>query len=218
MIIRTRGGVIANSGWHFLPTDGKLANGDGRPVVAGKWLTHDGPIVPCLSGLHWSPRALDALGYARGPVACRIEAGGETVAHGSPIDKCASERRRVLWMLSVTDGERVLRTFARQCAADVLPMWGRPVPAVVVRWLATGDDDLRAAAWEAAWAARDAAWAVAWAARDAAWEAAWATARVARDTARAAQNARLEAWLTAAHEGRWDDIVVTIPDGVEVKP
>ncbi len=174
-------------GWHFLPADGKLANGDGRRPRVGRWLTYNGPIVPCRSGLHWSPRT----------------------------------------------GERVLRAFARQCAADVLPMWGCPVPAVVVRWLATGDDDLRVAARVAAWvAARVAAWAAArvaaWAAataaagdaaRGAAWVAAWGAALAADgDGAGAEQNARLEAWLTAAHEGRWGEIVVTIPDGVEVEP
>ena len=32
-----------NLGWHFLVKN-KLANGDGRAVVPGKWLEHVGPL------------------------------------------------------------------------------------------------------------------------------------------------------------------------------
>ena len=92
------------------------------------------------------------------------------------------------------DATEPLRSFARQCALDVIHLWD--APAVVRQYLETGDESLRdaaryaarAAAWDAArdaaWdAARDAAWAAAWdAARAAAWDAAWDAARASQKT------------------------------------
>jgi len=155
----------------------------------------------CKSGLHASRKIFDALRYAPGNTICRVEC--EDVVEEQD-DKLVCRRRRILWQV---DGEALLRDFARRCALDVIHLWD--APEVVVRYLKTGDESIRDAAWAAAWAAAgdaardtagDAARAAAWdaagaaardaagdAAGDAAWAAAWAAAGdAARDTARAA--------------------------------
>jgi hypothetical protein len=177
--------------WHFVRDDGLLR--DGRPLPAdGIVLRHTGPLALCESGLHASVDPFDALPYAPGALVCRVECGGEVV-HGG--DKLVCRERTILWRADATD---VLRRFARLCALDVAHLWD--APGVVVRYLRTGDESLRAAARAAAWdAARDAARAAAW---DAAWAAAWDAARdaawdAARDAARAA------AW-DATRAAAWD--------------
>ena len=136
--------------WHFLTADCKLR--DGREVVVGKWLTHDGPLAFCVAGLHASARAIDAIEYATGPIACLVEVGGR-IRHAA--DKLVCSRRRVLAMLDATE---LLQLFARICALDVIHLWD--APAIVREYLETGDDNLRAASratWDASWAAWDAA-------------------------------------------------------------
>ena len=94
---------------------------------------------------------------------------------------CSSDlsKRRILKSI---DAEKLLRDFARWNALQVLHLWPE-APEIVVRFLKTGDEPIRAAARAAAWdAARAAAW-------DAARAAAWAAARdaagaAARDAAR----------------------------------
>jgi len=199
--------------WHF--TNGsKLRDGSPLPAI-GETLRHDGPLVPCESGLHASVRALDALQYAPGTFAHRVSLGGEMLPHGG--DKWCASERTILWSV---EAEAVLRRFARLCALDVVHLWD--APQVVQDWLPTGDPALRAAAVDAAkatkaamdaadatlaaWAARAAAVDAAKAARGAARDAAWAAVGAAdargaaRDAARDAQNVRLEALLTEAHE------------------
>jgi len=75
-------------------------------------------------------RLLDALDYATGSTICRVE--------------CNEDGSTVLWRI---DGERLLRKFGCMCASDVLYLWD--APDVVRRYLRTGDNSLRAAAWEA---------------------------------------------------------------------
>ena len=71
-----------------------------------------------------------------------------------------------LWCLRAVNGhEKEIRRFARECALDVIHLWD--APPIVKKYLETGDEKLRAAAWAAAWAARAAARAAAWAAGDA---------------------------------------------------
>ena len=192
--------------YHF--SNGRLANGDGRLIETGSVFEVEGSLKICRRGLHGSKRALDALQYAPGSTISRTRHTGKVV-HGG--DKLVSARREHLWVFDATD---LLHRFARRCALDVIHLWD--APPIVVRYLRTGDEDLRAAARAAAWdAARDAAWAAAraaaWdAARDAAWAAAWAAAwdaardaaraaarAAARDAARAAQNRRLTAMIHA---------------------
>jgi hypothetical protein len=204
--------------WHFVGDTLR----DGRPVPAdGEVLVHKGPLKLCASGLHASKNILDALQYAPGSIICRVEVGGEIIRGN---DKLVCTERTILWRAS---GEQVLRKFARMCALDVLHLWD--APDIVVRYLKTGDESIRAAARDAAWdaaraadraadraAARDAAWDAAraadraaaraaardaaWAAaRAAAWDAAWASAR---DAAWAAAAARDAAWASALAAAR----------------
>src|SRR3972149_3669907 len=160
--------------WHFLPADLRLGNGDGREVRVGETLRHDGPLVLCESGLHASERILDALGYATGPVISRVRCGGGVLRDAA---KLVCRERTVEWML--TDTDDLSRGYSRWCARSVLHLWD--APEIVLRYLDTGDESIRAAAGAAARAAAKAAS-----------EAAWAAAR-------AAQNAELERLVMEAH-------------------
>ena len=170
---------------------------DGRPVPPdGEWLVHDGPLVLCQTGLHASRHPFDALTYAPGPILCRVEMAGTIIESD---DKLVASRRRIV---ARVDATVLCRDFARACARDVLHLWD--APDVVRRYLDTGDDTIRDAAWAAAWAASDAAWAAraaraaGWAAvRAAARDAAWAAARAAASGA-ASDAARAAAWAAAS--------------------
>jgi hypothetical protein len=140
---------------------------DGRPIPPiGEWLTHDGPVTICETGLHASERLVDALSFAPGYTLHRVTMRG---IEGRQFDKLVARERRVNWSL---DAEPVLRAFARRCAIDVLPFWPN-APAIVREYLETGREDIRDAAWVAARAAaRAAAWAATGAAAGAAaWDA-----------------------------------------------
>lgn len=207
--------------WHFLRADRRLRFGTQEIVEPGKTIRVDCQPVLCRMGLHASKRALDALSHAPGPIVCCVDVGG-TVVHAE--DKLAATERTVLWMYDATD---VLRHFGRLCALDVIHLWD--TPDVVVRFLRTGDQSLRAAsrdavrdavratprrdraaAWDAAWAtmavwstAQGTAQAAAWSAQEAAEDTAGATAwSAARDAARDAQERRLTRML---REGRPSD-------------
>ncbi len=184
---------MTNLYWHFLPDDGCLRFGTKEKVKVKHtlMLPPDTKLIPCVIGFHASKRALDALHYARGSIICRVTLHGEKIPHGDPIDKYCAHGRTVLQM---ANAEEVLRIFARKCALSVIHLW--EAPQVVIDYLNTGDEKLRAAACAAAWAAACAA------ARDAAGDAAGAAARAAaRDAARAAT--RNAAWDTA-RAATWD--------------
>ena len=134
--------------WHFVNATLR----DGRPVPAdGVTLKHVGPLAPCESGLHASERLIDALQYAPGETLCRVQMGG-TIRRET--DKLVARQRTILWRIDATD---VLRAFARRCALDVAHLWD--MPPIVRRYLETGNESIRAAAWDAAGAAaRAAAW------------------------------------------------------------
>ena len=153
--------------WHFVGDDRRLR--DGRDLVVGEWLRHDGKLEMCASGLHASKRAIDALQYAPGSIITLCEIGGEIIRD---TDKLVASARRPLFALNI---EQELMEFARVCALDMLHLCNPQPDPVVREWLETGDPDLRSAArsaaWSAAWSA--AAWSAAWsAARSAAWSAA----------------------------------------------
>ena len=188
--------------YYFSNEDKTLRHGDGRKIRKGRTHKVRGRIKMCKYGLHGSVKCLDALCYAPGPIIWRVELNGDIIEGDDKI--VASERTYIDWI----DATDVLRKFTRMCALDVVHLWH--APDHVVKYLKTGDESLRDAAWAAceaarapawtsAWtSARDAAWASAWnaaqasawdAARDAAWDAAWASARDARDAARAAARA-----------------------------
>jgi hypothetical protein len=215
--------------WHFIRDDSTiLTDSMKRPlkVHQGQTLRHRGPLKLCKKGLHASVRPLDALEYAPGSVACRVECSGGVI-HGD--GKLVCSRRKVLWMV---DASRVLHEFAIWCAEEALGKVRNPDPrslkAVEVKklWLngKATDEELKAA-WEAAWNAasevarqppENAAWnatkeAARYAARNAAWDdaryaarnAAWDAARhviwgAARNAAtRESQNEELERSLLA---------------------
>src|SRR3990167_9258242 len=161
-------------GWWF--SEGyTLPHGDGRRIELG--ITHkvEGKIVPCQNGLHYSARAIDALRYAAGPIVWKVRGSGVIVPHSG--DKFAASERT--YNAGGVDVSKSLQKFARQCALDVIHLWD--APEITVRFLKTGDEDLRdaakAAAWDIAKAAAEAA------ARDAAWDAAWAAAGAAAEAA-----------------------------------
>jgi len=182
--------------WHF--TNGALR--DGRPLPAiGEWLRHDGPIEPCHSGLHASEKLIDALRFAPGGTLHRVTLRGEIMEHDG--DKLVARERRIEWTLPSDVMEPLLRPFARWCALQVIHLWS--APDVVRRYLETGDESLRDAAWDAARdAARDAAGAAAW---DAAWAAAWGAAGGAAWAAAwgAAWGAAWAAAWAAAGDAAW---------------
>jgi len=154
--------------WHFVGP--KLR--DGRPVPPdGEWLVHGGPVEMCASGLHASRKVLNALHYAPGNTICRVEC---TDIVQEDDDKLVCRRRRILWRVG---GGDLLRDFARRCALDVIHLWD--APEIVVRYLRTGDESMRAAAGAAARAAGRAAGRAA--AGDAAWAAAGAAAWVKQE-------------------------------------
>jgi hypothetical protein len=174
---------------------------DGRPIPAdGEWLTHDGPITICETGLHASKCPWDALQYAPGATLCKVECDG---IEAEQDDKFVCRRRKIIARFDSTE---MLRAISRWAAKQVLHLWDAPL--VVHAYLDTGDESLRAAAGaaarDAAWAAAgdaagDAAWAAAGdAAGDAAWDAAWAAAgAAARDAARAAQKTKFAEMVNA---------------------
>ena len=171
--------------YHFV---GKTLR-DGRPVpAAGKWLEHDGLLAMCESGLHASPTPFEALQYAPGNILCEVELEGALPVTEEHEDKLVGNRRRIIRRV---DLEAVMFAFARQCALDVVHLW--KAPQVVIDFLSTGDESLRAAAGDAAWDAAGAA------ARDAAWDAAGAAAR---DAAWDAQSKRFNEMAMAALDGK----------------
>ncbi len=120
---------------------------DGRPLPAiGEWLVHEGPIIPCESGLHGSVHPYDALQYRLGHMLHHVEIDGEIVEHGG--DKIAGRRRRIL---ATIDATQLLSEFARRRAAGVLHLFD--APDVVRTYLTTGRDDLMDAADRASTAA-----------------------------------------------------------------
>ena len=172
---------------------------DGSPIPKiGEWLElpenvkikacpSDMDIANGYGGLHASGHPFDALRYAPGSTLHLVELDGELIEHGSPVDKVAARRRKIV---ATIDAEPLLREFARKCALSVIHLWD--APEVVKQYLTTGDESLRAAAGDAAWeaaswaagaAARDAAAAAREAARDVAGDAAWASWAASRAAA-----------------------------------
>jgi len=189
--------------WHFAKEDRRLNYGDDRLIHIGEThtlSTAKNRIRVCGWGLHASKRITDALFYAPGPIIYRVELSGIIVTDDNKI---AASNRTYLWGFDATD---ILRAFSRRCALDVIHIWN--APDIVIEYLKTGDDTLRAAARDPAWdaardAARDPAWAAArTAARDPARDAAWAAARAAARAA--AWDAARTAARAAARAAAWD--------------
>ena len=155
--------------YHFIQIndDGQayLGYGDNRIVTVGQTVSVEGKPVLCRHGLHACKRILGTLQYApdcRGAL-CEVTLSGIVI---SDDNKSVATERTIVRALTAEQTDKLLRDFARWCALQVAHLW--EMPEVVRQYLETGDDNLRAAAWEAAReAAREAGGAAAWAA---AWE------------------------------------------------
>ena len=124
-----------NLGYHFTK--------DGSPIPpVGKWLEHTGDVVLCGAGLHFSRDPFDALSYAPGNLLHLVE-GDDIVEEDESKGVC--RRRKIVASINA---ENLLRECARKWALDVIDKWD--APDVVVKWLKTGDESLRSAAYSAA--------------------------------------------------------------------
>ncbi len=188
--------------WYFSTIDKKLRYGDDREIAIG--VTHEIERTPrlCEQGLHGSRLLLDALSYAPGPVIWRVELSGE-MHRGA--DKTAAQKRT--YLAGGIDITHILWKFARLCALDVIHLWD--APDVVIQFLKTGDESLRAAAGDASWDAKDASldafWPAKdafWAAKDASWAASWDTWAAVWDAARRASRASRDANRDTAYAAR----------------
>ena len=178
---------IVITAYHFVGA----ALRDGRAIPPdGEWLTHDGPVIMCWSGLHASRDPFDALTYAPGETLCIVEC--EDVVR-EDVDKLVCRRRRIIKRAGATT---MLREFARAQALDVAHLWD--CPPVVRQYLETGDESLMAAAR----AARAAS--AAWVARTAARAESAASAASAARAARAARAAWAASAESAARDVRAD--------------
>ena len=137
-------------GWHFVGD--KLRDGSSVPRN-GVWLPKLTPIKLCERGYHGSLHPFDGLQYAPGGTLCYCEYRGNVLRES---DKFVAEQRRIITRM---DADDMLRYFARMQALSVAHLW--EPPDIMLDWLMTGDESLRAAAWDAA---RDAARAAALAA------------------------------------------------------
>ena len=209
--------------WHFAAMEnGTPIMRDGTRIEVGKRYTVDTAVM-CCSGFHGSVRIMDALQYARGPWVSRRDIAG-IIKDNDKV--CGTSCVHTIGI----DATDVLRKFSRMCALDVLHLWD--APPIVVRYLKTGDESIRVAAWDAVWnaaaawnstraaewnAGRTTTWATTWDAMPAAgWNAeaseaahtamtmAWDAAWSAtRDDVRVAS--RIAAW-TAASAAAWDAV------------
>lgn len=179
---------MKNYGWHFVGDTLR----DGRPVPAdGVKLIHEGPVVPCESGLHLSRDPFDALQYAPGATLCLVEYGGTVVSHGDPENKIACSERTILARMDFTEP---LLYFARMQALSVVHLWD--APQEIIDYLMIGEEPPRTATWNVCSPARKAVLRAAWnpdwdAVKNYAWHATWSIAN--NDAWNAAGNA---AWVT----------------------
>ena len=191
---------------------------DGAPIPpVGEWLTYDGTIIMCESGLHASATPYDALQYAPGQLLHQVELDGIADTH---TDKVVARRRKIV---ATIDATTLLKAFARKQALSVIHLWD--CPAITKQYLETGEESIRSAAGSAAWSAAEsvaesAAWSAAgsaaWsaaesaagsaagnAARSAAWSAAWSAAESVAESAAwsaAWSAARSAAWSAAREQ------------------
>ena len=153
--------------YHFLPDDGCLRWGTKEKVKVKHTLIlpPDVKIKLCEQGFHASKRAIDALQYAPGSLACLVTLHGEII-HDQ--DKSVAQGRTVIAMADATN---VLHEMACLCAEQALASIPNPDPRSIAAikakraWVRGEITDVELTA------ARDAAWDAARAARDA-WDAA----------------------------------------------
>src|SRR5574340_315928 len=167
--------------WYFAKPDEKLAYGDGRKIAIG--VVHEVDCTPkiCSAGLHGSVNILDALNYAESTILYRVKISGEI---DTSSDKICGKRREYLARYEVRD---ILRKFARKQALinieKIKPYCSAENYTLIVKYLETGDEQRRAAAWSAAESAQSAAWSAAWSAAESAQSAARSAAQSAQSAA-----------------------------------
>ncbi len=197
--------------WHFVANDYRLGYEDNRIVRAGKtYKLKSGKPDLCRNGMHGSKRILDALGFARGAIICRVEIWGDVIQDDDDDKLCGTHRK----VLDVIDATNILHEFACRCAEDALALIEKPDPRSIAAIQAKRDfvagkitaEELAAAesaaesaarsaesaAWSAARSAESAAWSAAsaaWSAESAAWSAAWSARSAAWSAARSAESA-----------------------------
>ena len=137
--------TVIRTAWHFIGSNWRTSTG-GLLVEIGKPLIHVGDLMPCISGLHASTRAIDAVKYASGPVITLVKCEGEFI---DDADKFVCRKRTALWGYDATDE---LWVFARKAALEVLHLWP-DAPDFVREYLETGDDRLREVTHAAGYAA-----------------------------------------------------------------
>lgn len=170
--------------------------------TVGQTRTLDGEILPCKYGFHGSPTLWQALRYAPGPLACKVELGGTIIEHGG--DKVVASQKTLLAAVRV---ERELRLFAVDCAEHVLHIYESAHP--------NDDRPRRAIA-----AARD--YAEGRISADALAEASMATTKAAMGTkewgAWRAACAAIVAWTaTVAAVSAANNAVAAVADGLEAR-
>lgn len=188
MLQITEGGTIR--AYHFV---GQTLR-DGRPIPRdGECLRFTGEPILCKQGLHASQHPFDALRYAPGSTLCLVEipspdqmvglqtddgeyiyAGPATVMDDNKL--CSIERT----IIARIDATELLFYFARMQAVSVLDHWHECPPDIVLDYLMTGDQSIRAAAWASA---ESAAWSAAWSAAESAAARAWSAARASAESA-----------------------------------
>jgi len=126
--------------WHFT-TGNMLKNRQSVPKI-GETLVHAGEVRMCKSVLHSSNSLIDALQYAPGTILHRVDC--EDIVEKDE-NKLVCRKRTILWSLNIED---ILKKFARKCALDVIHLWN--APQVVIKYLKTGNEDIKAKAYEAA--------------------------------------------------------------------
>ena len=196
--------------YHFLKDDMCGGYGNEPAWKIGETREFKGELIMCQQGYHAGPSLYDALGYAKGNVACIVEIEN----YLKDTDKFVAHKRT---LIKAVNAEKVLREWGCDCAERALEKakvedkrsWGAIEAArlynedkATKEELAAARDAAVAAARDAAGTARDAAGtagaagAAAWAAAgdaagtaagDAAGTAAWAAVAAARDAAGTAE-------------------------------
>jgi hypothetical protein len=164
--------------YHF--TANALRDGSPIPPV-GEWLTYEGNVRICCSGLHASYDPFDALHYAPGATLHQVEVEQIVEEQG---DKLVCRRRKIV---KTVDATALIRKFACECALSVIHLWN--APDVVKRYLETQNESLRQEAYNAAYVACKVAHATSYVASYAAHAASYAASNAAHATSYAASNA-----------------------------
>ena len=145
--------------WYFSGPNRTLRYSDRRKIRVGDTHKVKPPIEMCRNGLHASEELINALNYApsvNNLVLYRVRLSGEIIKGG---DKAVASERTYLASVSV---DKILREFARRQALinieKIKPYCSQENYEVMLKWLTTGDEKYKSAAWSAAWfAAKSAA-------------------------------------------------------------